>query len=308
MSYYGNTHKIINTITTPECHQTTELTRTGSYISLTRAETCPDNPTPTETDSVINSLKSEVLFDYNEEYKKEEANGKKKKKNWKETYCATGMRRTLINIIVLSCLLAGVAYLSFTEFYPRYQEAAKEDLKRTRGTNSTHVNATNKIHALQQRQVSKVILPLWTKDVNEVKRDSPFVIPTVPPFPGAKAECSMSKKNQCYTGHKCYKRYCVPWCRDNSDCFEGHICLRADLGTSWKVCSLEADVQVPCVQNYKYCKEDNDCCTGSCQHRGKYKVCVPPEKFEHPVKGNDIKEEVSTVETKLQNPPHSIPY
>ncbi|KAJ5226769.1 uncharacterized protein N7469_006775 [Penicillium citrinum] len=177
----------------PQCHQTTELTRTGSYISLTRAVTCPDNPTPTETDSVINSLKSEVLFDYNEEYKKEEANGKKKKKNWKETYCATGMRRTLINIIVLSCLLAGVAYLSFTEFYPRYQEAAKEDLKRTRGTNSTHVNATNKIHALQQRQVSKVILPLWTKDVNEVKRDSPFVIPTVPPFPGAKAECTSGK-------------------------------------------------------------------------------------------------------------------
>ena len=269
----------------------TELKRPGSYISLTRAETCSDNPTPSETGSVINSPKFEVIFDYTEEQNKEKAKDKKNRKSWKQTYCATGMTKTLIKTIVLCCILGGLAYISYLEFYPRYKEAAKEHQKRKNGTSSHGHgrNTTILTQTLLQRDIPKFILLLWTDDLDK-RDDAPYIIPTIPPVPGAKPDCSMSKKNQCYTGHKCYKRYCVSWCRDNSDCLEGHTCLRADSGTSWKVCSLNSDVQVPCAQNYKYCKEDNDCCTGSCQRRGKYMVCVPPEKFERTVMGDLVEE------------------
>ncbi|KAJ5995690.1 hypothetical protein N7481_002667 [Penicillium waksmanii] len=182
-------------------------------------------------------------------------------------------RQTAWNWVMMLVVFGGVAatgYFTWNEFHQ------EKPAKHEPGQNTTQGNGTNVI--VTRRYMPKVILPLWDDYDDEITaEDIPGGL-----LPGEKPECSMrSKKPQCYTGHLCYRRKCVPWCKTKWDtCYTGHTCLLNDT-SNWRICSLELEYQIPCTENYKPCEGNGDCCTGSCQRRGEFNVCVPPGKFEH---------------------------
>lgn len=175
--------------------------------------------------------------------------------------------RNAIMLVIFLGIIGGVGYIASEQFMPQLKTPSW--LKSKNGTNATNTPQVNTTINMVQRSLPKVVLPLWDSE-----DDSSSITPD------DKAECQMGRKNQCYTGHRCYKRKCVPWCRNDDDCWPGHTCLRKEKGTNWRLCSLSPEFQFPCRENYKYCRKNGDCCTGSCELRGKWMVCVPPEKFE----------------------------
>lgn len=218
--------------------------------------------------------------------------GEKKPRLKRRTMILSSLKLQIPGIIIFLLMVGIIGYVGIDHLKTKLKEAGKHKP----GFNSTVGNASNM--TVPQVQPAKVILPLWDDEPqNEIKveigdaepideidqteeedeeDDDPSTI-----FPNKKFECSMrSKHYQCYLGHRCYKKKCVSWCRNNYDCLTGHTCLRKERGTNWRLCSLSPDEQIPCTENWKYCKEDGDCCTGSCQLRGKYMVCVPPKEFE----------------------------
>lgn len=196
------------------------------------------------------------------------------------------------NWMMMLIVFGGVAatgYFTWDEFHQ------EKPAKHEPGQNTTQGNGTSDTNPIvTRRDIPKVILPLWDDYDGITAEDTPGGL-----LPGEKPECSMrSKKPQCYTGHLCYRRKCVPWCKTKWDtCYTGHTCLLNDT-SNWRICSLEPEYQLPCTENYKSCEQNGDCCTGSCQRRGELNVCVPPGKFEHRPKdwkgdywpGDEVKE------------------
>jgi hypothetical protein len=203
------------------------------------------------------------------------SNNEKKEKKKGRHYDRYDTRGLIMVTIVLG-LIAGSGYLMWGEFH-------KDKHERSASVNSTNETAPNV--TLATRDIPKVILPLWDDDNDDSDDVSAEDIPGGMP-PNEKSECSMrSKKPQCYTGHLCYKRKCVPWCKSKwNTCYTGHTCMLHD-GSNWQLCSLDPEHPVPCTKNYNTCKNNGDCCTGSCEKRGEFDICVPPAKFERRPKG-----------------------
>lgn len=208
------------------------------------------------------------------------ANANNNKKKRRKLCCSKQTAKVWSIMLVVCGAIAGIGYFTWDEFHKGKPPEHEPGHNATTPDNG--INGTNGSKMFMTRHdIPKVILPLWDDDDEVTEEDIPGGL-----LPGEKPECSMrSKKPQCYTGHLCYRRKCVPWCKTKWDtCYTGHTCMLNDT-SNWRLCSIEPEYSLPCTENYITCEENRDCCTGSCQRRGEINVCVPPMKFERRPKG-----------------------
>lgn len=86
--------------------------------------------------------------------------------------------------------------------------------------------------------------------------------------------------DNCDWGYRCHEGLCHPGCDSDSDCRKLHKCghWKHD-GPSDNYCMVQP--HKTCRTHLEFCVADNDCCSGLCKSKGKWKMC-------HPSRGRNI--------------------
>lgn len=80
--------------------------------------------------------------------------------------------------------------------------------------------------------------------------------------------------NDCDWGYRCLEGLCHPGCDSDGDCRKLHKCghWKHD-GPSDNYCMVQP--HKVCRTHLGFCVVDNDCCSGRCRSKGKWKMCQP---------------------------------
>ncbi|KAJ5987888.1 hypothetical protein N7481_003098 [Penicillium waksmanii] len=80
--------------------------------------------------------------------------------------------------------------------------------------------------------------------------------------------------SECDWGYRCIEGTCYPGCDSNRDCRDVHKCnhWKHD-GPSFKYCMVGPHKE--CSVHLDFCRNDDECCSGRCKSKGKWKLCQP---------------------------------
>lgn len=130
-----------------------------------------------------------------------------------------------------------------------------------------HVAMVRPTEAEFDAQVEK----MWQEGEASLLETRGFSVVSAPPYLDA---CQVN--TECDWGYRCIEGTCHPGCDSDGDCRDGHKCehWKHD-GPSFRYCMVGPHKE--CSVHLDFCRKDDECCSGRCKSKGKWKLCQPSE-------------------------------
>ncbi|KAJ5739905.1 hypothetical protein N7533_012689 [Penicillium manginii] len=135
----------------------------------------------------------------------------------------------------------------------------------------------------QEAEHGNQVKHMQQKDDASIFKTRAFSSVSAPPYLDA---CQTNL--ECDWGYRCIEETCYPGCDSDSDCRDAHKCehWKHD-GPSYKYCMVARHKE--CRAHLEFCRNDNECCSGRCESKGKWKLCQPSTGRSQPSDSNDLR-------------------
>ncbi|KAJ5102774.1 hypothetical protein N7532_003303 [Penicillium argentinense] len=192
----------------------------------------------------------------------------------------------IYKILTAISILALIAFTIVTSVYYSSKERTME-VPKNETKSIPHTSAPG----------AEILRVARSTETESMEENIPTLEPFAPPYPDS---CKVN--NDCDWGYRCIAKACYPGCDSQADCRKPHLCQHwIHDGPSFKYCLVKP--HQTCREHLAFCSKNNECCSGKCKAKGKWKMCQPsggrgrgrPSDIGGNDEGLDAKQEVHSV-------------